>query len=252
MSIIALGRNGDVSSRRSAMHFANALGNDEWKESSRNTIADFVCEHVRTGRERRVFSMPGASWAFERTMESRLGSDTQFVACERNWHVILAGLQLMPGARRMVLTCELRGGAFDYVQSSRSVVANCELATLVRGPDARASRTDRCRFRDAFRHIDAIWIDYSGPLGEDALISLPRLQCVTRRSNKKTPCVVSFMVGRERRPTSTAIEISEGREQYAERLLSSCNHGRWETVKTFGYRGNGVEMLVVMGVFHAT
>lgn len=245
MSIIALGREADRRSIRSPLTW-RLMGNDDGREGLRKQVADFLFFNARPRHDHVVFGLPGPSWQFEKMMNAQWGRGTRFIGLERSWPIVEAGLTSMPGDGRRRMSIDLFDSTIHGFRSDRAVVWCAEAEVFFVGPTRRGSRVAIGDWRAATGKWTAAWLDFSGPLGRDSLIVLPRVQCKTNMFVPEVPIALTFMRGRETPETTNAIELAGGRVEYATALLQSANHGEFVYSHHIDTGGNGEAAMTTM------
>lgn len=222
----------------------------ERKAQERQLVRDFMQRHLLRGRSHRIFTMPSNNWLFERLVLDTLSRDVEFVCVEHDEWRVLQGRVKTPFHVRSQQH-ELLSGfdvtrGTDYSGRVLWSVFHADLATILKlrrqekARDELGSNAAASRWLDLFKLWSAAWIDYTGPLRDENVLSLRRVWSHFNRVLPVCPLVVSYGVGRETGATAAWLGTGE-RKDLVMQALCEAHHCcvDFELVDVLRYRGSG-------------
>lgn len=223
---------------------------DPQKQLMRDCIQEFFLQHHPEGEWFRCFTMPGPRWTFERQLrKARRG--VNFVAVERNWHILKAGAPFMPGKKRELIREEVTSGTIHGVQSECAKIVWADLRGFLgvgrkdKGP--KLTKRYRREWADRYKRVTAIWLDFCGPITGKVLECMHRMSILCNRQKPTVPIAITVLKGREPKVTTELVQ-EHGRVGVLAHALNQGTFRSFEIKDVHDQKSDGgVTMLTILG-----
>lgn len=230
------------------------------KRDQRDRILRHLLDHQQPGRQLRLLSMPGRTWAFEHLLLKEW-EYASFVGIEWDWSTMEQGAPFMPrkkgeGTHRYTIPLgagDLHGyetSLARWIHTPASSFVRISRKVLKHSPHVHSNDYTKahCRqFSADFKGNTAIWLDFTSQMCTEIETALPRLGGFALKGMEDVPVAVSMMMARdglgdEKDPVGPrAIRLVE--------LLNSSRFRRFIPKDAWSYMGSGAPMITVTGLY---
>lgn len=197
--------------------------NDSVKQPQRERLLVYFLAHHAADQPMTFFGLPGVRWEFEHLLDAQRDPMlTRYLAVERNYTLLQAGLAWIPGASTArPMEEELRIGNLQGWSTDRATILWTHAATFMGVRRAEKQRRNealrhraRKRWSLRYKYWTAAWLDFSAPLGGEIITCLRHLPSHLDRTREEVPIALTFMIGRESQEVTAAMNavVPEGEE----------------------------------------
>jgi hypothetical protein len=223
---------------------------DPQKQLVRDQIREFFLQHHTDQEWFRCFTMPGPRWTFERQLR-KVRQAVNFVAVERNWHILKAGAPYMPGKQRQLIQEEVTSGTIHGVRSECAKILWSDLRGFLgvgrkdKGP--KLTKKYRRQWADRYKRVTAIWLDFCGPITEKVLECMHRMSILCDLNKPTVPIAVTVLKGREPKGVTEIVQ-EHGRVGMLSHALNQGTFRSFEIKDVYDQKSDGgITMLTVLG-----
>lgn len=226
------------------------VGDDtEEKHQQRATIKEFILTNHCKGKQHKLLTLPGGTWAFER--DYMMDKPTAcFIGVERNEVVFGQAVKWMPGKGRLNvdITCRYPAGTLYGVRSNRASFLHCHFSAYAATSFGKNKKTGKYHNKN-WRDVTAVWLDFTSMLCSEIIQSMPNVgKCIDPECST-APIAISYLAARDVDGLHRFLQREkQTRADYVMELLNQSKKCSFKYVDKFTYLTGSIPMETVLAV----
>lgn len=173
----------------------------DMKQQQRERVFKNIMANHNDRLSMKFLGLPGIRWAFERMLIERFHGVVDLVGVESEVGSYERSLGYMPGSqigKKYISVNTKSDKIYCGVKSENCVFWLMDVCKLLSKLDWKEfNNTQRNRIRRDTIELTAVWLDFCGPINDQAMCSLRWLEHRVIKDGLSVPVAITFMVGRE-------------------------------------------------------